>query len=67
MFWIRSTDNHLVTNKNNKQKTINKVWVGARARFLLVDEGPPLAKVSPKPLDVPGSNINLGRHGCQIL
>ena len=39
----------------------------ARARVLLVDEGPPLAKVSPKPLDVPGSKINLGRHGCQIL
>ena len=39
----------------------------ARARVLLVDEGPPLAKVSPKPLDVPGSKINLGRHGYQIL
>ena len=39
----------------------------ARARVLVVDEGPPLAKVSPIPLDVPGSKINLGRHGCQIL
>ena len=37
------------------------------ARVLLVDEGPPLAKVSPKPLDIPGSKINLGRHGYQIL
>ena len=39
----------------------------ARARVLLVEEGPPLAKVSPKPLDVPGSKINLRRHGYQIL
>ena len=28
MFWIRSADDRLVTNKNNKQKTINSVWVG---------------------------------------
>ena len=31
----------------------------ARARVLLVDEGPTLTKVSPKPLDVPGPKINL--------
>ena len=29
------------------------------ARVFLVDEGLPLAKVSPKPLDVPGLKINL--------
>ena len=28
MFWIRSTDDRLVTNKNNKRNTINKVRVG---------------------------------------
>ena len=39
----------------------------SRARVLLVDEGPPLAKVSPKPLDIPGSKMNLRRHGYQIL
>ena len=32
MFWIRSTDDRLVTNKNYKQKTINKVWVGKGGR-----------------------------------
>ena len=31
----------------------------ARARVLLVDEGPTLNKVSSKPLDVPGPKINL--------
>ena len=30
-----------------------------KARVMLVDEGPPLAKVSPKPLDIPGLKINL--------
>ena len=46
---------------------LRRLCARARARALLVDEGPPLAKFSPKPLDVPGSKINLGRHGFQML
>ena len=49
-----------------KGEGTRRLW-RSTARVLVVDEGPPLAKVSSKPLDVPGSKINLGRHGCQIL